>query len=619
VLDRAYALLSIKSVDGERRVIAGLASTPTPDRRGDILEPLGATFHNPLPLLLHHNSQHPVGRVTLTAGPEGIAFEATLPEIAEPGALRDRVNEAWQSIKAGLITGVSIGFRPLADGVKFLKSGGMHLLKTEICELSLVTVPANAETTIRTIKSFDAPHLAASGLIRPGVSGAIVRLPNMAKQTTAEQITQWENKRAATAARMAELMTKAGDAGATLDAEQTEEYDGLELEVKSVDDHLRRLKSLEKTMTAAAVPAIGNGNGNGFKYVSVKPNVPPGTAFVRYALALLNAKGDSYRALEYAKQWKDSTPEVELMIKAAVAPGTTTDPAWAAPLVVVSNLTNEFIELSRPATILGKIPGLTNVPFNTSVPIQTGGGTYKWVGQAKAKPVGKLQFGSTSLGMAKAAGIIVLTEELVRSSSPSAEAIVRNDMIKGIAQFLDTQFTDPAVVAVADVSPASITNGAGTAASLDDPAKDLGTIVTWFSGNNVPLAGLTVIMNQVNAYAMGAKKDPLGATMFPGVGAEGGKANGITIIGSNVVGDKVIGLAPEYILLADDGGVSIDVSREASIQMNDAPVNPADPATTVWSSLWQDNLVGLRAERFINWKRATTSSVYYLTGAVYTF
>jgi len=52
--------------------------------------------------------------------------------------------------------------------------------------------------------------------------------------------------------------------------------------------------------------------------------------------------------------------------------------------------------------------------------------------------------------------------------------------------------------------------------------------------------------------------------------------------------------------------------------MNDAPVNPADPATTVWASLWQDNLVGLRAERFINWKRALSSSVYYLTGAVYT-
>jgi len=630
MLNRAYAVLSIKALDADQRTITGMASTPTPDRRGDIFEPLGATFTNPLPLLLHHDRERPVGRATLTATREGIRFEATLPEIAEPGLVRDRVDEAWHSIKAGLMTGVSIGFRPLADGVKFIKSGGIHLLKTEICELSLVTVPANIETTIHTIKSFDAPHLAASGLTPPGVSGLpVVRVgtrSTMAKITTTEQITQFENKRAALTARMTELMGKAGEAGETLDAAQSEEYDGLELEVKSADAHLTRLRALEKANAAAAVPVPLSTNGApnyaalpALPRISVRPNVAPGSAFVRYTLAMLNAKGDSYRALEYAKQWKDSTPEVELMIKAAVAPGTTTDPAWAGALVTVNNLTNEFVELSRPATILGKIPGLTKVPFNVSVPVQTGGGTYKWVGQAKAKPVGKLQFTSTSLGMAKAAGIIVLTEELVRSSSPSAEAIVRNDMVKGIAQFLDQQFTDPAVAEVPNVSPASITNTAGTAASLDDPGKDLGAIVTFMSGNNVSLAGLTIIMNQTNAFAMGYKRDPQGNVMFPGVGANGGTANGVNIIASNAVGDKVIGLAPEYILLADDGGVSIDVSREATLQMNDAPVNPADPATTVWASLWQDNLVGLRAERFINWKKALSSSVYYLTGAVYTF
>ena len=182
MLDRAYALLSIKALDAERRLITGLASTPTPDRRGDILEPLGATFTNPLPLLLHHDRERPVGRVTLTATPAGIAFEATLPDIAEPGAVRDRVNEAWHSIKAGLIPGVSIGFRPLADGVKALASGGLHLLKTEICELSLVTVPANVETTIQTIKSFERPTWPRLASPRPA-SRACRRKPRPDGQT----------------------------------------------------------------------------------------------------------------------------------------------------------------------------------------------------------------------------------------------------------------------------------------------------------------------------------------------------------------------------------------------------------------------------------------------------
>jgi hypothetical protein len=34
-------------------------------------------------------------------------------------------------------------------------------------------------------------------------------------------------------------------------------------------------------------------------------------------------------------------------------------------------------------------------------------------------------------------------------------------------------------------------------------------------------------------------------------------------------------------------------------------------------SLWQTNTVGLRAERFVNWKRANANAVKYLTAAAY--
>ena len=50
--------------------------------------------------------------------------------------------------------------------------------------------------------------------------------------------------------------------------------------------------------------------------------------------------------------------------------------------------------------------------------------------------------------------------------------------------------------------------------------------------------------------------------------------------------------------------------------MDSAPASPAD-ATTVYVSLWQTNTVGLRAERFINWKRIGVNSVKYLTAAAW--
>jgi hypothetical protein len=34
-------------------------------------------------------------------------------------------------------------------------------------------------------------------------------------------------------------------------------------------------------------------------------------------------------------------------------------------------------------------------------------------------------------------------------------------------------------------------------------------------------------------------------------------------------------------------------------------------------SLWQNNLVGLRAERMITWKRARTAAVRYISAAAY--
>ena len=618
MLDRAYAVLSFKSLDPDRRVITGMASTPTPDRRGDVLEPLGATFRNPLPLLLHHDRERPVGRVTLTATARGIAFEAELPEIAEPGLVRERVNEAWHSIKAGLITGVSIGFRPLADGIKHLSSGGMHLLKTEICELSLCTVPANCETTIQTIKSFDAPYLAASGHHPPGVSGSSTMRPTM-QSTAGEHIQNLENKRAAVAARMTEILETGAADGATLADEAAKEHDGLTVQIKSIDADLQRWRDHEKLMLTKAAPAPGAPlvPANGYSRITVKPNVELGTAFIRAAMAKLVCKGNVYEAAEYAKRWDDSTPEVALFLKAAVAPGTTQDAAWAKPLTTPGNvIVDEMLQLLRPATILGKIAGFSKVPFLVPVPTVTAGGTYGWVGEAKPKPVTRMQFGSTNLPIAKAAGIIVLTEELVRTSNPSAEAVVRREMIAGIAAFLDKQFIDPTVAAVPGVSPASITNGVTPITATTNPLADLLTLLQKFTAAGLPVGGVNLIMSSTNALALSFARNGDGSATFPGLSVTGGSIAGVNVIVSDAAGDDIIAVLAPYILYADDGGVSVDVSREASVQMDSAPTSPPD-ATTVLVSLWQNNLVGLRAERFINWIKAHPEAAQYIDGAAY--
>jgi HK97 family phage major capsid protein/HK97 family phage prohead protease len=628
---RAYSLFEIKSVDTDRRIFTGMATTPEFDRQGDSVDPAGVQYKNPLPLLLHHDAKLPVGRVTFQpATAAGIAFSAEIPTVETPGKVKDRVDEAWDSIKAGLITGVSIGYLLLDNAIEHLKDGTRRLLKIEVGELSLVAIPANRSATIRTVKELD---LAASGLNLPGVTGLpVVHAVKAAKlMTTTEQITQFENTRAAKAARMNELMTKAAETGSTLDGEQEQEYDGLALEVKSVDNHLVRLREMEKfnlvkataiTTTSDPVKASELRGGGPVPVITVKPMLPKGTAFTRMCMALFRGKGDSYQTLQYAKQWTD-TPEVEQMVKfmwdqkAAVAPGTTTDATWAGPLVVRQPL-NEFLELLRPRTLLGQVTGFRQVPFNVSVPSQTAGGTYSWVGQGLAKPVTSAAYAAVTLDFAKAAGIIVISEELAKLSSPSAEGLIREELIAGMGAFLDVQLVDPAVAAGANLNPASITNGAATIASsgvTGAAAKvDLASRVAVFAAANIPLSGSVWLMNDSNAFGLAMSVNALGQPLFPGMSITGGNILGIPVVVSNNVGARVILVHAPSILYADEGGVQIDVSREASVQMDGAPDSPA-VATTVLVSLWQNNLVGLRAERMITWKRARTAAVTYITTA----
>lgn len=151
-MNRAYSILTVKAVEDDRRVIKGIATTPTPDRVGDIVEPLGVSFKNPMPLLWQHNHDKPVGKVRFDAPTkDGIAFEAELPTVEEAGTLRDRIEEAWQSVKHGLVSAVSIGFRPIE--YNYLEAGGIRFEKSEVFELSLVTIPAQPDAVIAGLKS----------------------------------------------------------------------------------------------------------------------------------------------------------------------------------------------------------------------------------------------------------------------------------------------------------------------------------------------------------------------------------------------------------------------------------------------------------------------------------
>ena len=68
--------------------------------------------------------------------------------------------------------------------------------------------------------------------------------------------------------------------------------------------------------------------------------------------------------------------------------------------------------------------------------------------------------------------------------------------------------------------------------------------------------------------------------------------------------------------MADDGQVIVDASNQASVQMDSAPDSPPTASTTL-VSLWQMNMTGIRAERWINWLKRRSTAVGYIQNAKY--
>jgi hypothetical protein len=305
--------------------------------------------------------------------------------------------------------------------------------------------------------------------------------------------------------------------------------------------------------------------------------------------------------------------EQKFFEKAAVGTGTTTDASWAGSLAVVKPLAEGFIQYAYATAVIGQLP-LRTVPFNSSLPVQSTPGVYGWVGENKVKPITRLDFGTATVSISKAQAIIVVTNELLRAAAPGTDQYLRDALAAGLSEFLDKQFLDLSVTAIAGTRPASVTNGASVIAPTGTTSaalvKDVGALLAaYFTANPDGPAGTRLIMTPAHAAMLA------GATNSPTLTMEGGSYQGVGVVTSASAGTAIVALDAGAILLAS-GGIEFDTARQGSLQMSDAPVDPVT-AAEVQVSLWQTNCTGLRVEHFINYTRTRTSAVKVLSPCAY--
>ncbi len=408
-------------------------------------------------------------------------------------------------------------------------------------------------------------------------------------------------------------MTKSLDAGQTPDEEAEKSIQAVEAEIEQIEKNIARVKKQIAAAEAAAktaTPVAGQTAEEATKSAKGDPDpegkkpkieiVPlaKGVGFAQYArakiLSQLAAKQGNYKsALDVAKERGFGDEVQDLVTKATL--GTTTDAGFAASLVTENRLVGEFVDMLRAATVFDQLTGFRNVPFNSKIPSQLTGGTASWVGEGAPKPLTNPTYGEVEIKEHKLAAITVYTQELMRRSDPAVDILVRDDLIEASKTLIDNTFLDAG--AATAVRPAGVLNGVtatpNTGTTAANYEADLLALVNSFVTANLSLDGSYFVMSETRAAQISLLRDALGNTYFQGMALRGTRTlMGIPVITSQTVGDKIILVKTSEILLAQDGGVDVSYSDQATL---------VDGGTT--HHLWQENKFAVRVEKFITWAK----------------
>lgn len=312
----------------------------------------------------------------------------------------------------------------------------------------------------------------------------------------------------------------------------------------------------------------------------------PGTAFVRYAMALAATK-TARGAAEYARRqssWK-TTPGTLLALDAAVTAQDTDD------VISQYGIAAEFYMLFQQASLIGRLAAqMRPAPFRVKVPAEDSSGTNcAWIAESGLKPIITLSMQSLALEEYKMALIVAISQELARMSKPSAETAIRQILVANVSRFVDAQFLSSNIGIIGE-RPAGIGYGQQTQASSGATAQNIATDVSSM-GSKLGSWGRPTWLTRPRTFQYLAALDLIS---YAGTQA---MFSGFPIYWSEGSPAQIMLLDLNAVLLADDGRSAIDIATHATITLD----NGASPASAATVSLFQNNLVALRVERYISW------------------
>lgn len=337
------------------------------------------------------------------------------------------------------------------------------------------------------------------------------------------------------------------------------------------------------------------------RLVSANPN---GTDFTRAVITACLSNGSDINGIEISKRWPDS-PAVRMYFEEK----SISEPEDTSSVLGKYGLAQEFMSLQKPVSAVeGTKSLMLNVPFRVKSPLEQSSPSGDFVREYGAVPVRAAVLDSIPpLELFKIANIVAFTKELLSVSAPNVEAVVRRILVNAASYILDKKFFDPSSIAISGTRPASITaSGAATVSSTGSTAAairtDLGSMIAALTSWRSPV----FVMRQSTLSALQARDSTL---------IVNGRLLGLPVFTSLGCPNSIILFDAGSIGIAD-GGVEIDASTEALLEMDDDPVAGNDSPITAIStlkSLWQNGMYGVRIIREVNWSRTLASGVVVMS------
>lgn len=333
-----------------------------------------------------------------------------------------------------------------------------------------------------------------------------------------------------------------------------------------------------------------------------------GAEFVSLAKAVAIGRGRHVDTVAIAEQSARTTGRVVSVLRAASSAGTLEDPEWAGSLADYRAISSGFVESLRSVSAFDRLMerDLRRVPLRTRIASVTLGATGGVVGEGVPMPIQRLTLAGTQLEQRKATAIIVLADELMRSIEPGANAFLAAELRAGVGAATDADFVAGLIAGATSIT----STGSDAATVREDFSALLAAVRTGAQSR------LAFLMAADTAKVLATMPTSSGAMGFADMTPAGGAIGGVQVIVSDGIPDDSSGarvlLVDASRVAAGSDVVTLDSAAHATIQLDDSPTAP-DAATT-FTSLWQRNLLAVRASRYFGFEVTGTDSVAVLTG-----